>query len=123
VTEENKYRLLQRVFWDYDLGKLPLGKIVTKEFSAIDKYDFHFIITRLFERLSWYELLEIVGIDGIKELLTSTVPARLRNKDLKDRYERIRKILFNEPLPVSGWDPEYRKAIRATLLSNRWYSS
>jgi hypothetical protein len=74
----------------------------------------------MLERLNWYELMDIFGIELIKRILSSEITGRLRNKELKERYERIRRILFREPLPFSGWDPEYRKRIESTLLSYRW---
>ncbi|MCL5029611.1 MAG: hypothetical protein M1480_11430 [Bacteroidetes bacterium] len=121
MTREEKYKILKTVFWDYNTGKLPMDKIISRNFNSIEEYEFKLMLNRMLERLSWYELLDIIGVDLIKELLTSEAIGRLRSQDLKDRYERIRRILFKEPLPFSGWDSEYRKRIKATLLSNRWY--
>ena len=89
----------------------------------IDDYEFKLILNRMLERLNWYEILDILGIDLIKQLLKPEIISKLRNKEIRERYETIRRILFKEPLPYSGWDPEYRKRIKATLLSNRWYRS
>ncbi len=120
MSDKEKYKILKSIFWDYNTDLLPLDKIIEKDLNSIDNYDFRLIINRMFERLNWYALMDILGIDLIKKLLTPEIISKLRNKELKDRYERIRRILFKEPLPISGWDPEYRKRIKATLLSNRW---
>ena len=118
VDEKNK--VLKSIFWDYNTELLPFDKLIEGDINAIDDYEFKLILTRMLERLNWYELMDILGIDLIKRLLTPEIISKLRNNELKERYERIRRILFEEPLPVSGWDPEYRKRIKTTLLSYRW---
>ena len=121
MTIEEKHKILKTIFWDYNTERLSLDKIISRDFVSIDEYEFKLILNRMLERLSWYEMLDIVGVELIKKHLTAEVIGRLRSKELKDRYERIRRILFKEPLPFSGWDSEYRKRIKTTLLSDRWY--
>jgi len=123
MSIEEKYSTLKKIFWDYNIDLLPLNKIVNMQFDIIDKYEFDLIINRMFERLGWFDLLDILGVDLLKKILTPGSIDRLRSNELKDRYERIRRILFKEPLPLSGWDSEYIKRIKTTLLSNRWYAS
>ena len=123
MSIEEKYSTLKKIFWDYNIDLLPLNKIVNMQFDIIDKYEFDLIINRMFERLGWFDLLDILGVDLLKKILTPGSINRLRSNELKDRYERIRRILFKEPLPLSGWDSEYIKRIKTTLLSNRWYAS
>jgi hypothetical protein len=123
MLPEEKYNTLKKIFWDYNIELLPLNKIVNMQFDEIDKYEFELIINRMLERLSWIDLLDILGVDKLKEILGSGSLNKLRRRDLKERYERIRRILYKESLPLSGWDPEYIKGIKTTLLSNRWYAS
>src|SRR4030065_6273 len=120
MSVEEKYKILKDIFWDYNTELLPLAKVIAKDLNSIDNYEFKLMLNRMLERLNWYELMDILGIELIKKLLTPEIIGKLRNKELKDRYERIRRILFKEPLPLSGWDPEYRKRIKFTLLSYRW---
>jgi len=123
MSIEEKYNTLKKRFWDYNIELLPLDKIVNMQFDVIDKYEFDLVISRMLERLNWPDLLDILGVDKLKKILVSGSLNRLRSNELKDRYERIRRILFKESLPLSGWDPEYIKRIKTTLLSNRWYAS
>jgi hypothetical protein len=123
MTLEEKYTTLKNIFWDYNIIHLPLKNIVNKQFDSIDKYEFDLVINRMLERLSWCDLMDILGVDLLKIILVSSSINKLRSKELKDRYERIRRILYKEPLPLSGWDPEYIKKIKTTLLSDRWYST
>ena len=121
MSIEEKYNTLKKIFWDYNIDLLPLNKIVNMQFDVIDKYEFDLIINRMLERLGWFDLLDILGVDLLKKILISGSINRLRSNELKDRYERIRRILYKEPLSISGWDTEYIKRIKTTLLSNRWY--
>lgn len=123
MLPEEKYKILKKIFWDYNIDLLPLNKIVNMQFDVIDKYDFDLVINRMLERLSWSDILDILGVDLLKKILVPGLINKLRSNELKDRYERIRRILFREPLPLSGWDPEYIKRIKTTLLSDRWYAS
>jgi hypothetical protein len=123
MLPEEKYKILKKIFWDYNTDLLPLNKIVNMQFDVIDKYDFDLVINRMLERLSWSDLHDILGVDLLKKILVPGLINKLRSNELKDRYERIRRILFREPLPLSGWDPEYIKRIKTTLLSDRWYAS
>jgi len=120
MSLEEKYKILKSIFWDYNTDLLPFNKVIERDINSIDDYEFKLMLNRMLERLNWYELMDILGIDLIKKLLTPEIISKLRNKELKDRYERIRRILFKEPLSISGWDPEYRKKIKTTLLSYRW---
>lgn len=123
MTREEKYNALKKIFWDYDVDLLPLDKFIKIETDNIDEYIYNLVVIRMLERLNWYDIIDILGIEQLKKILVSDIINRLRSIELKERYERIRRILFKESLPLSGWDPEYIKRIKTTLLSNRWYAS
>jgi len=118
-----KYNALKNIFWDYQIEKLPIDKIINHEFDSIDMYEFNLIIKRMFERLTWYELIDILGIDIIKKLLTDEFIKRIYPKELRDKYERIRRILRKEIISDAGWNSTNHKRIRASIISNRWYSN
>jgi hypothetical protein len=120
MPDEEKYKLLKSIFWDYNTDILPFNKLIARDLNSIDDYEFKFMLNRMLERLNWYQLMDILGIDLIKKMLTPEIINKLRSKELKERYERIRRILSKEPLPFPGWDPEYRKRIKTNLLSYRW---
>ncbi|MCS7053971.1 MAG: hypothetical protein NZM09_09610 [Ignavibacterium sp.] len=123
MNQQNKLKLLQTIFWDYNTNLLPLENIISRELDKIDNYTLKFIINRIFERLNWYEILDLLGLELIKSILKDKTILNLHNTELKDKYERLRRILFNEPLPFTGWDPQYREKVKFTVLSNRWYST
>jgi hypothetical protein len=78
-------------------------------------------LSRMFERLSWYDLVKLFGIDELKRQLTEEAISRIRIETLREKYEFARDILHGNTVSFSGWSPEYREKIKHTLLSNRWY--
>ena len=119
MTRKEKYGTLKKIFWDYNVEFLPLDNFIKMETDDIDEYVYNLVVTRMLERLNWYDIIDILGIEQLKKILSQDTIKRLRSNELKERYERIRRILFKEPLSLSGWDPEYIKRIRTTLLSYR----
>lgn len=123
MTNEKKYITLKKIFWDYNIPSEIFYKIINHQFNEIDKYELNLIIKRMFERLDWYDLLDILGKENIKLILTKEFIKKIRDIELRDKYERIRRILHGEALSISGWNIEDNKRIKPSILSNRWYSS
>jgi len=122
MTFEEKYIVLKKIFWDYHTEKLPLEKIINGDFHSVDDYSFNLIIVRMFERLNWYDLIEILGLNKIRQLLTVDTIAKLHFTELRDKYEFLRKVLSGEDVSFTGWGDAYYQQIKHTLFSNRWYS-
>ena len=122
IASHEKYQKLKNIFWDYNVERLPLNKIVENDLKSIDDYELKFILNRMFERLSWYDLLEILGVSTIKYYLTQETISKIRFVELREKYEYLRKVLSGEPISFTGWGDEYYSKIKHTLFSNRWYS-
>lgn len=112
---------LRGIIWDYDVDPDELFEVITGKREKAGPFDAERIFVRMLERLSWYELIELLGLEFIKNHLSKDVIRKIRFKALRGRYETIRKVLSGDPLSFSGWDHEYREKIKYTLLSNRWY--
>ena len=120
MVKEEKQQLLQKIFWDYrQTGKELLDVVSgTSKEGLISREK---IFVRMLERLGWHDILEIVGIEGVKDLLTPSLLAGIRQAELRERYEFIRSILSGAPLSFTGWGDEYYQRIKHTLFSHRWY--
>lgn len=112
---------LRGIIWDYDVDPDELFEVITGKREKSGPFDAERIFVRMLERLSWYELIELLGLEFIKNHLSEDIIRKIRFKALRGRYETIRKVLSGDPLSFSGWDHEYREKIKHTLLSNRWY--
>ncbi|MFQ6609501.1 MAG: hypothetical protein ACE5D7_01745 [Fidelibacterota bacterium] len=116
-------KLIKRINWDYNINPEDIYRVIKGEKTQAGHWDFNHIFIRCLERLSWYELLEIVGLKTIKQYLTKSIIEKIRFPEMRSKYERLRKILHNETVSYAKWGPEYREQIRNTLFSKRWYSA
>ena len=124
VDEKERIRLIMKhVVWDYDIDPYQLHEVVLGLREKAGHFDRQRVLLRMLERLSWYDLLDLLGVDLLRTLLTPGTIAQIRRRDVRERYEHIKRVLHDEALPSSGWNPEYRERIRHTLLSDRWYRS
>jgi hypothetical protein len=114
-------KLLQPLLWDYRIDPYELFEVAIGTRERVGSFTQGKALIRMLERLAWYDLVRLFGIDGLTTLLTTHVIAQLRFPELRERYELVRKVLQGEPVSFSGWSPEYRQKIRHTLLSHRWY--
>jgi hypothetical protein len=121
MTQSEIKDLLQPILWDYDLEAYEFYRIARGERQGIGFLNQERAIVRILERLGWYEILGLLGLDFIKEHLTPELIAKLRFPEQKRKYEIIRKILHREPLSFPGWSAETRARARNTVLSDRWY--
>ncbi len=123
MEKEEIRNLLKPILWDYSIDPWDFYKTALGKKDRVGSFDRDAALIRMLERLSWHELIQLFGIDGLTDLLTPDIISRLRINELKEKYEFARCILQGEPVSFSGWDPEYREKIKHTLLSNRWYSA
>jgi len=122
MTQEEKYRTLKKIFWDYEISGELLYNILIKSEPSITLSP-EKIFTRMLERLGWHVILDILGVEKVKALLTKEIIRKIRQSELRERYEFIRKILFGETVSFTGWGDEYYQKIKHTLFSHRWYSA
>ncbi len=120
MSKEEQLQLLRTTFWDYNPPETDLLEVVTG-FSKEGLIPRENIFVRMLERLGWHEILEIIDVQTVKELLTPSVISRIRQPELRERYEFIRSVLSGSPLSFTGWGDEYYQRIKHTLFSDRWY--
>jgi len=122
LTDE-QYRCLKRLTWDYNIPVEDIYAVIRGEKSHAGHWDFDHLFVRMLERLRWYDLLDLIGRETIQEKLVPDVLQEIRSPEKREKYERLGKILRGEPVSFTKWGPEYRKKVRDTLFSNRWYSA
>ena len=119
----NKLRSLKRINWDYTLSPEDLFAVINGKKAKAGHWNREDLLLRMLERLSWYELLDFFTIEELALKLRPKLLARLHNKEKREKYERLGKILRKEPVSFTKWGAEYREKSRDTLFSNRWYST
>jgi hypothetical protein len=120
---ERQYRCLKRLAWDYNISAEEMHAVITGKASHAGHWDFQHLLIRMLERLSWYDLLELLDRSTLEKWLVPDVLSHLRFPEQRVKYERLGKILRGEPVSFAKWGPEYHSEIKDTLFSNRWYST
>ena len=121
MEKEQVKKILKPILWDYQIDPYEFFEVATGKKERIGSFNQEKALIRMFERLFWYDLVNLFGIDGLAKLLSKELISRIRIKELREKYEFARKVLHGETVSFSGWSPEYREKIKHTLLSDRWY--
>ncbi len=124
MDSENEIReILKGVVWDYNIDPYDLYLVALGKKEGLDFLDKEWALRRLLQSLSWYKLLELFGADFLRENLTPDLIRKIWPKGLRERYEIIRGILQGEVVSPSGWSPENRERLAASVLSHWRYSA
>ena len=121
LTQERIEHILKPILWDYRIEPYEFYLVALGKKGTLGLFTSERALIRILERLNWYEILELFNVDILKEQLTPGLIAKIRTRELRKKYEFIRKILQDEPVSFSGWDHDNRQRVKHTLLSNRWY--
>jgi len=121
LTQERIEHILKPILWDYRIEPYEFYLVALGKKGTLGLFTSERALIRILERLNWYEILELFNVDILKEKLTPGLIAKIRTRELRKKYEFIRKILQDEPVSFSGWDHDNRQRVKHTLLSNRWY--
>ena len=109
--------------WDYEVDAVEFVRLLRGEIEKVVPFDRERALLRAFERLGWYDLVYLLGIDEIKKILRPDFIKKFRSRDLRARYEFISKILHGEPVSFSGRDSEGSAWLRSAAVSNRRHGS
>ncbi len=121
MNKDDMDSVFKSIIWDYNVNPDEIIEVITGKKEKVGPFDAEKLFVRMLERLSWYELIDLLGIKYIKDNLNESAIKKIRFNLLRERYETIRQILSGATLSFSGWDLEYREKIKHTLLSNRRY--
>ena len=83
---------LKRVVWDYAVDENTLvaifeGKTATFSLSKEKLY------SRLLLSTPWYRLLDCLGVEGLKEILTDELVNSIWIKDIREKFTYAREAL------------------------------
>lgn len=91
ITSEIKNEL-KRIVWDYSIDEKTLWDIFegkSKTFSLNQNK----LYSRLLLSTPWYRLLDCLGLNGLKELLTDEVINSIWIKDIREKFSYAKETL------------------------------
>lgn len=121
MTPKKISKILKPILWDTKIEPSVFYSIALGEVKESKWINQQYAMIRILERLNWYELIELFGLELIKKFLTKDLINKLRFPEMREKYEFIRKVLQGEAVSFSGWDTEAGNRFKDALLSNRWY--
>ena len=91
ITPEIK-NALKKIVWDYAIDETTLyaifeGKTTTFSLNKEKLY------SRLLVSTQWYKLLDCLGLNGLKEILTDEVINSIWVKDVREKFVYAKKTL------------------------------
>ena len=121
-TTLEKLNIMKMLNWDYldnpeDMLAVIEGRLETSGVFTKEK-----LFLRSIERLPWHQIVELWGVEKIKELYTHDIAERIWPKERKYHYDFAVSILRGEAIPVARWGDEYYRKMWRPFLSDRWYS-
>lgn len=83
---------LKRVVWDYSVDENTLCAIFEGKASTFS-LNKEKLYARLLLSTPWYGLLDCLGLNGVKEILTDEVINSIWIKDIRERFFYAKKVL------------------------------
>ena len=122
LSREEKLQLMPSLNWDYLDAHEEMLEVIEGRLESSGAFNREKLFVRSLERLTWYSLIGLWGVEEVKKLYTPEVANRIWPKSLKGRYDFTIAILRGETLPSARWGDEHYKEMRYTFFSDRWYS-
>jgi len=122
LTREEKLNLMRSINWDYNTEPEDMLDVIDGSKNSAGAFDRSGLFVRSLERLNWYHILELFGVDLIIQLWTPELARRLRFKEMRNDYDYAISILRGKPLPAPEWGARNYKPVRNPFLPHRWHS-
>ena len=119
LSNEEKLKLMSSLNWDYLDKHEDMLAVIEGHLESSGAFTRDKLFVRSLERLTWYTIIGLWGIESIKELYTPETAGRIWPKDLRKRYDFALAVLRREPLPPARWGDEYFKSERYRFFSDR----
>jgi hypothetical protein len=121
LTRDEKLDLMGSLNWDYLDKPEDMLAVIEGQLDSSGAFNRDKLFVRSLERLSWYSIIGLWGLETVKRLYRPELAGRIWPKSLRERYDFAFALLRREPLPPARWGDEHYQQMRHTIFSNRWY--
>ncbi len=88
-----KDKLLSQMLWDYNIATEDIEAVLKGEKKRVGHYTSEMLFQKMLESYSWFTVVQLLGPNEIKNLLTNQVINKLRSPSLRQKYEFVQKRL------------------------------
>jgi len=121
-SQKEKIRtLLQPLLWDYQIDPYEFYQVAAGKLAQVGSINQERALIRILDRLPWYDVIDLFGLDFLKKYITLKLVSKLRFSDKRRQYEIVHKVLHGKIVSFPGWNSETRQKLKDSLLSHRWY--
>jgi hypothetical protein len=121
LTHKEKLDLMPSLNWDYLDKPEDMLAVIEGGLASSGAFTREKLFVRSLERLSWYRIIGLWGVEEVKKLYTPELAGRIWPKGLRWRYEYALAVLRKQPVSPPRWGDEHYKQLQNTVFSNRWY--
>jgi len=122
LTRAEKLKLMRSINWDYNAKPEDMLDVIEGNRDSAGAFDREGLFVRSLERLNWYHIVELFGVDLMIRLWTPELARRLRLKEMREDYDYAISILRGKPLPAPEWGVRSYRPVRNPFLPHRWHS-
>ncbi|MCL2128070.1 MAG: hypothetical protein FWH38_07440 [Treponema sp.] len=123
LTYEEKIDLMGSLNWDYLDKPEDMLAVIEGRLESSGAFTREKLFVRSLERITWYYILGLWGLDAVKELYTPKLAGRIWPKSMRGRYDFAFAVLRREAVSSARWGDEHYKQMWRPVLSNRWYGA
>jgi hypothetical protein len=121
LSREEKLDMMRTLNWDYLDKSEDMLAVIEGNLDSSGAFTRDRLFVRSLERLSWYSIIGLWGVETVKRLYTPELAGRIWPKSMRQRYDFALAVLRRAPISTSRWGDEHYKQMRNTVFSNRWY--
>ena len=112
MDDDEIRRVAETIVWDYNYSSDDIADVLRGCRARIGHLDRSALFTRMLQTLPWQRIVATLTIEETKMLLTAEAINRLWPHSLRERYERIRRLLRGDHVPPAEWSPENALRLR-----------
>jgi hypothetical protein len=123
LSHKEKLDMMRSLNWDYLDKPEDMLAVIEGRLESSGAFNREKLFVRSLERLTWYCIIGLWGIEATKELYTPELAKRIWPKELRQRYDFVLAVLRREPVSPARWGDEHYKQMWRPVFSDRWYSA
>ena len=95
MISKNTHKIhLKDLFWDYHFNEDELQALLNGDVDKVGHLDRNALYARILTSMNWYQIMDLIPGEKIKEALSDEVIERIRFKDLREKYYFAKRLLF-----------------------------
>ena len=95
MISKNTHKIhLKDLFWDYHFKEEELQALLNGDVDKVGHLDRNALYARILTSMNWYQIMDLIPGEKIKEALSDEVIDKIRFKDLREKYYFAKRLLF-----------------------------